>query len=251
MLELSHVTRHFGGLAAVNDVSFVVERGQILGLIGPNGAGKTTLLNLISGLVPLTSGEIRLAGRSLAGLPAHRIAQAGIARTYQNIRLFEEMTVLDNLLVGCHLRARTSWLAALLALPTQRREEAALRVHARALLERMGMQEVERDRAGALAYGNQRRVEILRAIAADPILLLLDEPGAGMNATETGQLGEFILSLREQGLTLIVIEHDMNLIAQVCDRVVVLNFGEVISQGTPNEIKADRRVIEAYLGTEE
>ena len=250
MLRLNAVSRHFGGLAAVNRVSFSVEAGQVVGLIGPNGAGKTTLLNLISGLDRVTSGEIHFNQRPIHRLPPHKINQLGIARTYQNIRLFAEMSVRENLIVGMHTQGRAGLLSATLMLPAYRAEERRLGEEADALAVRLGLDAFRDSPADALSYGDQRRVEIARALATDPKLLLLDEPTAGMNAAETTRLGDLILGLRDEGLTVLVIEHDMAFISQVCDHVIVLNFGEVISSGTPDEIKADPLVVEAYLGTE-
>jgi len=251
MLELERVSRRFGGISAVNNVSFGVAPGQILGLIGPNGAGKTTLLNLISGLDQVTSGEIRFNGQAIQRAPAHRINQLGIARTYQNIRLFAGMSVLENVIVGMHTQGRAGLLEAALRLPAYRAEERRLREQAALLLERLALAELRDKPADALSYGDQRRVEIARALATHPKLLLLDEPTAGMNAAETACLGELILGLRAEGLSVLVIEHDMTFIAQVCDRVVVLNFGEVIAQGRIEEIRSDPVVVEAYLGAEE
>ena len=251
VLRLEQVGRHFGGLAALNDVSFDVQQGQIVGLIGPNGAGKTTLLNLISGLDRATSGTIRFDGHPIHTRPAHEIARMGIARTYQNIRLFGEMSVLENVLAGTHILGSTGLLEALLLLRNYTAEERRLRETARQWVERLALDAFCDTPAGSLSYGDQRRVEIARALAAHPSLLLLDEPSAGMNAAETERLGELILALRKDGLTVLVIEHDMAFIAQVCDRVVVLNFGEMIAQGTPDEIKVDPSVIEAYLGASE
>ncbi|MCE1253453.1 MAG: ABC transporter ATP-binding protein [Anaerolineae bacterium] len=251
MLTLKKVSRHFGGLAAVNNVSFQVQSNQIVGLIGPNGAGKTTLLNLISGLDRATQGEIIFKDLTIQHLMPHRINSLGIARTYQNIRLFSEMSVLENVVVGLHCSGRASLFEAALWLPTYRNEEKHLKDQAMSLLQRLGLEEYASSPADALSYGLQRRVEIARALATHPALLLLDEPTAGMNAAETARLGDLILSLREEGLTVLVIEHDMAFITQVCDQVVVLNFGEVISQGTPEQIKTDDLVVQAYLGTEE
>jgi len=250
MLKLDRVSRNFGGLTAVNHVSFEIERGQIMGLIGPNGAGKTTLLNLISGLDQPTSGTISFNGRAIDHQPPHVINQMGIARTYQNIRLFAEMSVLENVVVGTHPQGRAGLWSAVLMLPTYRAEERRLQSEAQHLIDRLGVSEFSRTPADALSYGDQRRVEIARALATQPQLLLLDEPTAGMNAAETARLGELILSLRDEGLTVLVIEHDMTFISQVCDQVVVLNFGEVIARGTPAEIKANPIVVEAYLGAE-
>ena len=251
LLDLTDITKHYGGLAALSNVSFAVARGEVKGLIGPNGAGKTTLLNIISGLVAETSGAVQFNGADITSLPAHRVASLGIARTYQNIRLFEEMTVEQNLLLGQHTRTKSGMASSLLLFPRQRREEQALRDDAAALLQRMDLIDKRDAVAGELAYGDQRRIEIVRALAADPLLLLLDEPSAGMNESETEQLGRFILSVRDQGVTILIIEHDMALISQVCDQVVVLNFGEVISHGAPQQVQSDPLVIEAYLGQEE
>ncbi|MDD2923385.1 MAG: ABC transporter ATP-binding protein [Anaerolineales bacterium] len=251
MLTLNRVTRYFGGLAAVNDVSFEAEANQITGLIGPNGAGKTTLLNLISGLDQPASGEIRFMDRAIQKLPPHKINQLGIARTYQNIRLFAEMSALDNIIVGMHTQGKAGLLSAALSLPGYRAEEKRLREQALQLAERLGLGSFCNTPADALSYGDQRRVEIARALAAHPKLLLLDEPTAGMNAAETARLGELILSLRDEGLAALVIEHDMSFIAQVCDHVVVLNFGEVIARGTVDAVKSDPTVVAAYLGEEE
>jgi branched-chain amino acid transport system ATP-binding protein len=251
MLELRGVGKSFGGLAALCEVSFVVPAGQIVGLIGPNGAGKTTLINLISGLDKVTQGQILFQGRDITPLPPHRVSHLGIARTYQNIRLFPALSVLENVLVGRHKAGRSGLWETLLMLPRQRREEKAARATTLALLERLSLSEVKSQEATKLPYGAQRRVEIARALATDPQLLLLDEPTAGMNPTETHAIGALILKLREEGLTILVIEHDMALIGQVCDTVVALNFGELIAQGTPAEVKANRAVIEAYLGEDE
>ena len=250
-LTLNHVSRYFGGLAAVNDVSFEAESGQVTGLIGPNGAGKTTLLNLISGLDQPTSGEIRFMDQSIEKLPPHKINQLGIARTYQNIRLFAEMSVLDNIIVGMHTQGKAGLLSAALMLPSYRAEEKHLREQALKLIKRLGLEDFGDTSADNLSYGDQRRVEIARALATHPKLLLLDEPTAGMNAAETERLGELILSLHHEGLTVLVIEHDMAFIAQVCDHVVALNFGEVIARGTVNAVNSDPVVVAAYLGAEE
>ena len=251
MLRVERVSRHFGGLAAVSNVSFEVGQGQIVGLIGPNGAGKTTLLNLISGLDKTSSGDIHFKGQAIQQRPAHVIARMGIARTYQNIRLFAGMSVLENVVIATHTRGRATLLEALLLLPGYRREERELRALAAELVARLGLGAFAATAADTLSYGDQRRVELARALATHPSLLLLDEPTAGMNAAETERLGQLVLNLRNQGLTVLVVEHDMAFISQVCDRVVVLNFGEVIAQGAPEEIKANPLVIEAYLGKAE
>ena len=254
MLKLNHLSRHFGGLAAVNQVSLEVQKGQIVGLIGPNGAGKTTLLNLISGLDKPSNGSIELNGHPIHHLPPHTINRLGIARTYQNIRLFAEMSVVENILAGMHNQGKTNLFSAMFMLPAYRSEERRLRLQAHNLLERLGLNGGKITRSAqaiSLSYGDQRRVEIARALATQPQLLLLDEPTAGMNAIETSRLGDLILSLREEGLTVLVIEHDMAFSAQICDQVVVLNFGERIAGGTVEQIKANPLVIDAYLGLEE
>ena len=248
LLELDGVGRVFGGLEALADVRMTLAEGRIYGLIGPNGAGKTTLINLVSGLVPPTSGRVVWLGRELHGRPAHEAARAGIARTFQNIQLFPEMTVLENVIVGRHTHIRTTLLTALLRSPRERREEALARAEAQALLERLGLQELADQRASNLAYGDQRRVEIARALAMHPRLLLLDEPAAGMNDVETARLGQFILELKRHGYTLLVVEHHMDLIMRICDDILVLNFGRRIAQGAPAEVARDERVLEAYLG---
>jgi ABC-type branched-subunit amino acid transport system ATPase component len=251
LLTVATLSRFFGGLAALQDVSFQVQPGTICGLIGPNGAGKTTMINLISGLIPPSSGEIRLGEQPISGLPPHQIAANGVGRTFQNIRLFTDLSVLENVMVGHHLRQQGTLLETVLRLPRSRREEQATRAAALELLRRLNMAHLAHAQAGALSYGDQRRVEIARALALEPRLLLLDEPAAGMNSTETDQLAEFLLTLRTAGLTLLLIEHDMDLIMRISDKVVVLNFGRKIAEGTPDEIRTNRQVIEAYLGEEE
>ncbi len=251
ILSVRDLTRSFGGLVAVNDVSFDIYPGEIYGLIGPNGAGKTTVLNMLSGLLAPTSGTITFGGERIERLPAHRIARLGVARTYQNIRLFAAMNVLQNVIVGQHSRMRGSLAERLVFSPRVRREEEMARRKALALLESVELAGAAEEPASALAYGNQRRLELVRALASDPRLLLLDEPAAGMNAVESQALGARLRSLVEQGLTLLVIEHDVALVMSLCDRIGVLNFGNLIAQGTPEEIAGNPEVVEAYLGAEE
>jgi branched-chain amino acid transport system ATP-binding protein len=251
MLEVNGLSKSFGGVQAVDNVSFTVTAGEIVGLIGPNGAGKTTCFNLISGLLPSSSGDVRLSGRSLEDLPPYRRARLGLARTFQNIQLFGGMTVLDNVLTGFHLRQRVGVLLTLLPLTRVKQAQSEDRRQALELLELVGLGGKEDEAAEALAYGEQRRLEIARALAQAPQLLLMDEPAAGLNPRETEELMALMEKLRSMGITLLVIEHDMTLVMGLCHRIVVLDHGQVIAEGAPREIRRDRRVIEAYLGREE
>ena len=249
LLEFDCVTKRFGGLLAVNEVSFEVDTGEIVSMIGPNGAGKTTAFNCVTGLYPVTSGDVRFQGRSLTGLAPHRIAKLGITRTFQNIRLFSFMTVVDNVMVGAHCRMRSSPWDAIVRAPWQRREEKATEASALALLRSLGLEQHAGTVARNLPYGLQRRLEIARALASGPKLLLLDEPAAGLNPQEKVELMKLIGRLRDQGLTVFLIEHDMRVVMEISDRIVVLDHGEKITEGKPVEVRNDARVIEAYLGS--
>jgi len=251
LLRLDSVQRHFGGVRAVDGVSLDVEKGAIQGLIGPNGAGKTTLVNVITGYMPFQSGRAWIEADQLTGLPAHRIARLGIARTFQNIRLFKDLTALDNVLVGMHSRRRDDTLAQLATLPLFRRDQRERLNDAHKLMETVGLDRarVGSRPAGTLPYGDQRRLEIARALALQPRLLILDEPAAGMNPSEKQGMRELMERLNRDGLTILLIDHDMRLVMGVCTRVAVLNFGRKIADGTPDEVSTDASVIKAYLGT--
>lgn len=248
VLSLQGVTKFFGGLIAVNHVSFDVKKGEILSLIGPNGAGKTTVFNLITGNYQPSTGQIFFDNENITGLSPYKIVEKGIARTFQTIRLFKNMTVLENVLAGCHCRLKSGFFASILHLPAQQKEEAAAIERAMKELAFVGLDNAWNENAKELSYGNQRLLEIARALATNPKFLILDEPAGGMNDQETAELTNVIQLIRKQGITVLLIEHDMNLVMRVCNRLVVLEYGQVIAEGTPEMIKNNPLVIEAYLG---
>ena len=252
LLRATQVTMRFGGLVANRDIDFEIPHGSIVSLIGPNGAGKTTFFNQLTGMLEPTSGDILFDGESIVGLKPHDIVERGIARTFQNIRLFGAMTVLANVMVGRHTRMKASWWSSLLKLPAVREEEEVTRTRARQLLRLVGLpRRYEEDWAKNLPYGDQRRLELARALASEPKLLLLDEPTAGMNPGETAQMTALIKRLRDElDLTVLLIEHDMKVVMGISERITVLDYGEKLAEGAPEEIRANTAVIEAYLGTQ-
>jgi branched-chain amino acid transport system ATP-binding protein len=248
LLEVSGVSKRFGGVAAVQDVSFRVEAGMIKAIIGPNGAGKTTLFNLVSGFVPPDAGAVRLDGEPIHGKPPHQVAALGLSRTFQHIRLFAQMTALENVMVGHHLRGRSGFVGGMLQLPWARREDAAARERALELMEFLGIGALARSEATQLSYGQQRAVELARALASDPRIVLLDEPAAGLNMRETRELAKLVSRIRDRGITVLLVEHDMSLVMGISDEVLVLSYGEKIAEAAPRVVQVDPEVVRIYLG---
>jgi branched-chain amino acid transport system ATP-binding protein len=248
MLEVRNLTQQFGGITALEDVSFTVARGEITGVIGPNGAGKTTLFNIVTGIYAQTSGSVALEGKDISSLPAEKLAAKGLVRTFQNIELFGNMTVLENVMLGMHTRSHSGIMACLFKTPWQLREERIIREQAAEWLEFCGISGLAEQKAANLPFGQGRLLEIARAMAVKPSIMLMDEPAAGLNNRETAQLAVLIRKIRATGVTVVLVEHDMELVMDICDRIIVLNLGKKLAEGTPREIQENQAVISAYLG---
>ncbi len=248
LLEISGLTKHFGGVAAVKDISFTVGEGEIFALIGPNGAGKTTVFNMITGMLTPDAGAVVFMGKRLAGMKPHRIAAAGLTRTFQNLQLFGKMSVLENVMAGAHLQGKTGFFKSLVRWPGSVAENKKVELNSLRLLEEVGLRDQSGVYASALPFGQQRLLEIARSLASGPRLLLLDEPAAGLNSAETRNLAKYLMQLRRQGTSMVLVEHDMETVMEVADRILVLNFGQSIGEGTPEKIRKDPQVIKAYLG---
>jgi branched-chain amino acid transport system ATP-binding protein len=248
MLEIQGITQRFGGVTALEDVSFSIRANEITGVIGPNGAGKTTLFNIISGIYRQTSGTIIFNGKDVSGLPSEQLALRGLVRTFQNVELFSQMTVIENAMVGLHTRSRSGIFSCMLKTPGNRAEERRIRERALHWLEYTGIADLADVQAGNLAFGKGRMLEIARAMALEPRIILMDEPAAGLNNRETGELASLIRKIRDSGVTVVLVEHDMDLVMDVCDSILVLNLGRWLAEGTPREIQENQAVIAAYLG---
>lgn len=251
LLELKDIGISFGGLRAVDQLSFKVNKGEIVGLIGPNGAGKTTVFNMITGVYQPTDGKIYWRGQDITGIAPHLVAKVGIRRTFQTIRLFQDMTVLENVVAGDHLNIKQKWWQGLLNTPFQRNEEKILKQKAMDILEQLDLADVAHEIATSLPYGAQRRVEMARTLVADPELIILDEPAAGLNEQESAELNKTIKQIRDSGITVILVEHDMSVVMNVTDNIIVINFGKKIAEGNPEHIRTNPQVIEAYLGQDD
>ena len=248
MLEVRGITQRFGGITALEEISFSVSKGDITGVIGPNGAGKTTLFNIVTGLYSQTAGSVILDGHDISRLPAENLASKGLVRTFQNIELFGNMTVLENVMLGLHTRSRSGILACMWKMPWHLREEKRIRIEALQWLEFCGITDLAEQTAANLPFGKGRFLEIARAMAVKPVIMLMDEPAAGLNNRETSELAELIRKIRDTGVTVVLVEHDMELVMDICDRIIVLNLGKMLAEGTPRDIQENPAVIAAYLG---